>query len=90
MFKEHEKFWAFMFLGAAILILALTAAYIIPKYGESETVKQLFVGAMGAFTLALGSAANALFRIRDPDERKVEIDQPASNPVPVDDAQNHN
>lgn len=80
-FKEHEKFWAFMALGFALLVLAVVAN-IWPT--DNETAKQVMVAAVGAFSLALGAATNALFRIREPGESRVTIDQPANQPVPVE------
>lgn len=81
MFKEHEKFWAFGLLGLGVIGLALLAfAFPINNEGSQRVVD----AAMGALTLALGSAVNALFRIREPGETKVTIDQPPNQPVPVD------
>lgn len=81
MFKEHEKFWAFMALGFSVLAIAVMSV-MFPT--ENEGTQRTLDAAMGAFTLALGVAANALFRIREPREAKVTIDQPANNPVPVE------
>lgn len=66
MFKQHEKFWAFIFLGAGILILA-GLAHVFPS--NNKLTEQVTVAAVGAFTLALGAATNALFRIRESGER---------------------
>lgn len=66
MFKEHEKFWAFVFLGAGVLILCAIAA-LWPT--DNELTKQVIIAGVGAFTLALGAATNALFRIREPSDR---------------------
>lgn len=81
MFKEHEKFWAFIALGFSVLFLA-TLAYFVPPEDQSGA-QRIIDAAMGGLLLALGGAAQALFRIREPEERKVQIDQPANNPVPV-------
>lgn len=84
MFKEHEKFWAFLFLGAGLLVLAIVA---IAFPTENETSKQVITGACGALSLALGAATNALFRIKEQSEldavQQVRVNQNPNDPVPT-------
>jgi hypothetical protein len=84
MLKDHEKFWAFMALGFSVLLLAVLAV-AFPT--ENETAQQVMTAAMGALSLALGAAANALFRIKEASEysqpQVVEVQQPANQPVPT-------
>lgn len=82
MFKEHEKFWAFALLGFGVMGLAVLAYFYPPTDGSGA--QRIIDAAMGGLLLALGSAAQALFRIREPDERKVQVDQPANEPIPVE------
>lgn len=60
MLKEHEKFYAFLALGAAVLAIVALAVLYPP---EKDQVIRLLDGALGGFLLALGAAANALFRV---------------------------
>lgn len=80
MMKEHEKFWAFAMLGFGVMLLAVLAVVFPP---EAEGTQRTIDAAMGALSLALGVAANALFRIREPGEEKVKIDNLPTEPVPT-------
>lgn len=91
MLKEHEKFWAFMALLITIAILVL-AAQVWPP--EKDTVARIIDAAVGGLMLALGVAANALFRSNTPaPSTEVPLD-PATNqptltpaePAPLADA----
>lgn len=83
--KEHEKFWAFMMLGGSVLLLALLAYFYPPEDGSGA--QRIIDAAVGGLLLALGSAANALFRIKEQSEldsvQNVRVSQPAADPVPV-------
>ena len=81
MLKNNEKFFAFCLLGFGVMLLAVLAYIYPPEDGTGA--QRIIDAAMGGMTLALGSAVNALFRIREPGERTVEIDQPENRPVPV-------
>lgn len=85
--KDHEKFWAFMALGFSVLLLAVLA---VSFPTENETAQQVLTAAMGALSLALGAAANALFRIKEASEyqekQAVEVIQPANSPIPTTDS----
>lgn len=63
MLREHEKFWAFMALLIAI-ILVVGGAQIWPP--EKDTVARILDAAVGGLMLALGAATNALFRSNTP------------------------
>lgn len=80
MFKEHEKFWAFAFLGFGVMLLAALAV-AFPT--ENEGTQRTLDAAMGALSLALGVSANALFRIREPGEEKVKVDNAPNEPIPT-------
>jgi len=58
---EHEKLVAFVLLGAGVMLIALLA-YFQPLPDNSQNMR-IIDAAMGALTLALGGAANALFKI---------------------------
>lgn len=80
MLKEHEKLLAFLSLGFALLLIAMT---VVVHPIQVEGVQRTIDACVGAFSLALGVAANALFRVRDESEKTVKIEQPAGQPVPV-------
>lgn len=61
MLRDNEKFFAFLSLGAAILIIVGLAVFFPPA---DEKVSRILDSAVGGFLLALGGAANALFRSR--------------------------
>lgn len=82
MLKEHEKFWAFMALGFGVMALA-GAAYVYPPE-DGSGAQRIIDAAMGGLLLALGGATNALFRIRDPGENRMTIENKPSDPVPVE------
>lgn len=78
--KEHEKFWAFLALGAGVLLIAFTSVIWPPA---NDGTQRILDAAMGALSLALGAATNALFRISEPGEKEVKISQPANDPIPT-------
>ena len=84
MLKENEKLLAFMALGAGVLALALLAFF--NELPENSANMRIIDAALGGLLLAFGAATNALFRIREADERSVTIDNPPSNPVPTEEA----
>ena len=67
MIKDHEKFWAFLALGFAVLLLVAIVTVWPP---EKDQVIRVVDSAVGGFLLALGAAANALFRIGTPGEEE--------------------
>lgn len=79
-FKEHEKFWAFMALGFALLLLAV-ASIIYPP--SNDGVQRVLDACVGAFSLALGAATNALFRIREEADKEVKVVNTPSEPAIV-------
>lgn len=67
MLKDHEKFFAFIMLGGFVFALALMAYFHqIPEGSGSQRIVD---AAMGGLLLALGGAANALFRITTSSEQ---------------------
>lgn len=95
--REHEKFWAFCLLGAAVLILVAVAMIWPP---EKDAVVRVVDSAVGGMLLALGAASQALFRTNQADKdnaaaakaiaeslptppQPVQIQQPPEVPVPV-------
>ena len=66
--KEHEKFWAFAMLGGSVLLIAMMAYFYPPQDGSGA--QRIIDAAMGGLLLALGSAANALFRISNATEQQ--------------------
>lgn len=79
--KEHEKLFAFLALGFSVLLLATLAYWHPPEDGSGG--QRIIDNAMGGLLLALGGAANALFRINDPGEKSVTVDNTKNNPVPT-------
>lgn len=80
MLKEHEKFWAFLALGAGVLAIAGVSVIWPPA---NDGTQRILDAAMGALSLALGAATNALFRISEKGEKEVTINQPLDRPVPT-------
>lgn len=66
--SEHEKFFAFCLLGGSVLALALMAYFFPPQDGSGA--QRIIDAAMGGLLLALGAAANALFRIQNASEQQ--------------------
>lgn len=62
MLKDHEKLLAFGMLGAGVLIIVFISVVWPP---ENDQIIRILDTAVGGFLLALGSAANALFRISE-------------------------
>jgi hypothetical protein len=78
MLKDHEKFIAFVLLGAALMTLAVMM-YVrpLPDSSANSGVLQILNMIIGAFIGAFGAAAGKLF------DAKVTVDNPPSNPIPV-------
>lgn len=68
MLKEHEKFWAFILLGAGILSIAVLAVFH-PLSADSGSLRVVDT-ISGGLLLAFGGAANALFRISNATEQQ--------------------
>jgi hypothetical protein len=83
-FHKIEKFVAFVLLGFALMALAVML-YIrpIPASASNNGVLQILNMIIGAFIGAFGAAAQKLFDAK-PD--KVTVDNPPSQPVPVEPA----
>jgi hypothetical protein len=79
MLKDHEKFIAFVLLGAALMTLAVMM-YIkpLPDSTANSGVLQILNMIIGAFIGAFGAAAGKLF-----DTKTVTVDNPPNQPVPV-------
>lgn len=84
--KEHEKFWAFLFLVGAILALVFLASTFdrgvsndIVAQGKLRIIDSAIAGLL---TIA-GMCAQALFRVGSTPD-KVEVTNTQSNPVPTD------
>lgn len=82
--KEHEKFIAFILLGAALLTLAITL-YIrpIPDSTANSGVLQILNMIIGALISGFGAASQALFRAAD----QTKIVNNPNEPVPVEPAE---
>lgn len=80
--KEHEKFIAFVLLGAALMTLAVLL-YVkpLPDSTANSGVLQILNMIIGAFIGAFGAAAGTLFNA------KVTVDNSPSQPIPVADAE---
>lgn len=76
--KDHEKFIAFVLLGAALMSLAVML-YVKPLSDSAANsgVLQILNMIIGAFIGAFGAAAGKLF------DAKVQISNPPDQPVPV-------
>lgn len=59
-----EKFWAFVILISAVLAVVITAQVWPP---DKDSVVRIMDAAVGGLLLALGAAANALFRVSQKD-----------------------
>lgn len=86
MLQEHEKFWAFILLGAGIVgIAVLVIFHPLPDGTGSQRVVDTISGGL---LLAFGACANALFRISNSTEQQAIADKTAQSiadrgPVPV-------
>jgi hypothetical protein len=78
--KEHEKFFAFVLLGAALMTMAVIL-YIrpIPDSSANSGVLQILNMIIGALISGFGACTNALFRTSD----STKITNTASEPVPT-------
>lgn len=81
--KEHEKFFAFILLGTALMGLAFML-YLRPLADSTANsgVLQILNMIIGALISAFGAATQALFRVKD----TVTVDNPPEKPVPVEPA----
>ncbi len=81
--KENEKFIAFMFLGAALMTLAVMI-YLHPLADSTQNtgVLQILNMIIGAMIGAFGAAAGALLKASTD---TVKVDQPANQPIPTTD-----
>jgi hypothetical protein len=82
MLKDHEKFIAFVLLGAALMALAVML-YLrpLPASASNNGVLQILNMIIGAFIGAFGAAAQKLFDAKPP--TTVTVDNPPDKPVPV-------
>src|SRR5215210_2432035 len=82
--KEHEKFIAFILLGAALMTLAVIL-YLRPLADSSANsgVLQILNMIIGAMISGFGAATQALFRIKD----SVTVDNTKENPVQTEPAE---
>lgn len=81
MLKDHEKFWAFILLGAALTGFGILI-YLHPL-ADSNTnsgVLQILNMIIGALIGAFGAAVSTLLKSNND---KVTIDNPPSQPVPT-------
>ena len=76
--QAHEKLIAFCFLGASVVALATLVMFKTP---ENEMALGIVDAAVGGFLLALGGAANALFRSKSDDAAETAL-QTAVDKVP--------
>ena len=83
--KEHEKFWAFLVLIAAIVGLVFLAS-TFDRGAAADVVVQgklrIIDSSIAGLLAILGMAAQALFRIGQGE--KVTIDNKRSDPVPTE------
>jgi hypothetical protein len=81
--KEHEKFIAFVLLGAALMTLAVLL-YIkpLPDSSANSGVLQILNMIIGAFIGAFGAAAGKLFDAKT----AVTVDNPPTQPIPTAEA----
>jgi hypothetical protein len=78
MLRDNEKFFAFLALGAAVLVIVMLAVFFPPA---DEKVSRIMDSACGGFLLALGGAAQALFRSRS-DAATAEVTQSVVDKLP--------
>jgi hypothetical protein len=82
MFRDHEKFIAFVLLGGALFALAVMIyLHPIPDSSANSGVLQILNMIIGAMIGGFGAAVNALFRSNTD---KVTVDNSPANPVPVE------
>lgn len=76
--KEHEKFFAFLLLGAALMTLAVML-YLrpLPDSQTNSGVLQILNMIIGAFIGAFGAAAGKLF------DAKVTVSNTSAEPIPT-------
>lgn len=83
--KEYEKFWAFMALIVSVMIIAMLAYFRPIEDGSGS--QRILDASLGGLLLALGAAANALFRIRDGGDKEVKVTNTPFEPVPTTEPQ---
>lgn len=89
--REHEKFWAFIVLILSIVLMALIARFT-PGTEIASALRDAIIGLIGI----AGAAGQSLFRSNTERElskalsssnngeaKPVKIEQPANQPVPV-------
>lgn len=82
--KEHEKFFAFCLLGAALMGLAVMLyLHPIPDSTANSGVLQILNMIIGAFIGGFGAAVQALFRSNTP--ATVTVDNTAAQAIPTTD-----
>lgn len=75
--RDHEKFWAFIVLIAAIVLLALVAS--LTDGGINETASRILDAAVVGLIGIAGMAAQALFRHSVTEQKLVETVQTQAN-----------
>lgn len=81
MIRDHEKFFAFVLIGAALLFLAVMLyKYPLVDSTANSGVLQILNMIIGALISAFGAASQALFRTGGQAERQ-EIGQAAVNAI---------
>jgi hypothetical protein len=83
MLKKHEKFIAFLLIGAALMTLAIMI-YVKPTPENSVAVQMLNM-IIGAFIGAFGAATQVLLKVNTPGDNKVIVGNEADQPVPTTD-----
>lgn len=71
--REHEKFIAFVLLGAALVAIAFMV-YLKPPSAaiiQNGAALAILNTIVGALTLAFGGAANALFKISGSEKKEI-------------------
>jgi hypothetical protein len=81
MLKRHEKFIAFLLIGAALMTLAIMI-YVKPTPENSVAVQMLNM-IIGAFIGAFGAATQVLLKVNTPGDNKVTVDNAETDPVPT-------
>ncbi len=81
--EKHEKFFAFILLGAALMLMA-SMLYLRPLADSTANsgVLQILNMIIGALISGFGAATQALFRIKD----TVTVDNPPNQPIPTSEA----
>lgn len=81
MLKEHEKFIAFVLLGAALMALAVMIyMHPLPDSSANSGVLQILNMIIGSMIGAFGAAAGALLKSSTD---TVKVEQPQGDPIPT-------